>query len=113
MIVTVLTFTRRVQGDLFDLLRASGGRMKESHVATRIMQPFMSGLFYLHARHIIHRDIKLENTLFDSEGGLKVADFGLSINTLQENAVTRLGTLDYMSPGTPPLLLLRWFAYRL
>lgn len=73
--------------------------MKEAMVATRIMHPFMSGLYYLHSRNIIHRDIKLENTLFDCHGGLKVADFGLSIDTSQEHAVTRLGTLDYMSPG--------------
>lgn len=36
------------------------------------------------------RDIKPENILFD-EGILKVADFGLALNTNEENAVTRAG----------------------
>jgi aurora kinase, other len=88
-----------VQGDLFDLLRNTGGRMKEGDVAKRILCPFMAGLAYLHSLHIIHRDIKLENTLFSADGTLKIADFGLSVDTSMEHPVTRLGTLDYMSPG--------------
>jgi len=36
------------------------------------------------------RDIKPENILFD-ESILKVADFGLALNTNEEHAVTRAG----------------------
>lgn len=39
---------------------------------------------------LLRRDIKPENILFD-EGVLKVADFGLALNTNEENAVTRAG----------------------
>jgi Protein kinase domain len=91
--------TRGVQGDLFDMLRNVGGRMKEREVVHRIMWPFMSGISYIHSLGIIHRDIKLENTLFSADGTLKIADFGLSVDLSVEAAVTRLGTLDYMSPG--------------
>lgn len=94
------------KGDLFDLLRQMGGRMKEADVVTRVMAPFMLGLAYLHNLGIIHRDIKLENTLFSSDGTLKIADFGLSVDANVEAPVTRLGTLDYMSPGAPPHRLL-------
>lgn len=87
------------KGDLFDLLKSAGGRMKEHDVARRILCPFMAGLAYLHSLGIIHRDIKLENTLFAADGTLKIADFGLSVDTAVESPVTRLGTLDYMSPG--------------
>jgi serine/threonine protein kinase len=90
---------RRLQGDLFDLLRHMGGRMKEADVVARVMAPFMLGLAYLHSLGIIHRDIKLENTLFSADGTLKIADFGLSVDATVEAPVTRLGTLDYMSPG--------------
>jgi aurora kinase len=38
-------------------------------------------------------DIKPENILFDDEGILKLADFGLAINVNDEPAVTRAGTL--------------------
>lgn len=73
--------------------------MKEREVVRRIMWPFMSGIAHIHAQGIIHRDIKLENTLFSADGTLKIADFGLSVDLNVEAPVTRLGTLDYMSPG--------------
>jgi serine/threonine protein kinase len=73
--------------------------MKEREVVRGIMWPFMSGIAYIHALGIVHRDIKLENTLFSADGTLKIADFGLSVDLRVEAPVTRLGTLDYMSPG--------------
>ena len=94
----ILVIDHAADGDLFDMLRQTHGQMKEPDVVTRILRPFLCGLSYLHARNIIHRDIKLENTLFSADGTLKLADFGLSIDTSEENPVTRLGTLDYMSP---------------
>lgn len=91
-----------MQGDLFDMLRHSGGRMREKDVTRHILAPFMTGLAFIHSHSIIHRDIKLENTLFSADGTLKIADFGLSVDITAEAPVTRLGTLDYMSPGALP-----------
>jgi len=85
-------------GDLFDELRRRGGRMKEQEAVRLVLVPFMKALAHLHRRGIVHRDIKPENTLFDSKKVLKIADFGLSIDSTQERPVTRLGTLDYMAP---------------
>lgn len=95
----VLVIEYAAKGDLFDLLRHMGGRMKEADAVARIMTPFMKGLAYMHSLGVIHRDIKLENTLFSTDGTLKIADFGLSVDANHEAPVTRLGTLDYMSPG--------------
>jgi aurora kinase len=36
--------------------------------------------------------------LLGAGGALKLADFGLAIDTHQERPVTRAGTLDYMAP---------------
>ena len=38
----------------------------------------LSGLYYLHSHHIIHRDICPKNLLLDEEGRLKICDFGIS-----------------------------------
>ena len=57
-------------------------------------------LSYLHAQKIAHRDVKVENMLFDSEGKLKIADFGVArveaSNPCEMTGTT--GTLGYMAP---------------
>ena len=38
----------------------------------------LDALHFLHSRHILHRDLKLSNLLYDRRGMLRVADFGLA-----------------------------------
>ncbi|KAF8058341.1 aurka-a [Scenedesmus sp. PABB004] len=85
-------------GDLLRALHRAGGRLTERSAVTMVVQPLLNCLVYLHAKGITHRDIKPENILFDGAGLLKLADFGLAINTTEEAAVTRAGTLHYMAP---------------
>ena len=66
--------------------------------AKYVVEPFLRTLGHLHRRGVIHRDIKPENLLVTASGGLKLADFGLSIVAREELPVTRVGTLDYMAP---------------
>jgi serine/threonine protein kinase len=59
------------------------------------------GLAVAHARNMVHRDIKPQNILIDSEGRAKLTDFGIS-RQLEQDGMTAtgrvLGTTDYVAP---------------
>jgi eukaryotic-like serine/threonine-protein kinase len=87
-------------GSLRDLLDR-GDRLSHSqaaHLGTEVAQ----GLAYAHSRGLVHRDIKPANLLFDEEGRVRVADFGVA-RALAEAAYTEpagamVGTARYISP---------------
>ncbi|XP_012946173.1 serine/threonine-protein kinase N2 [Aplysia californica] len=58
------------------------------------------GLQYLHQNKIVYRDLKLDNLLLDSEGYLKMADFGLCKEGMgyQDRTSTFCGTPEFLAP---------------
>ncbi|RWW31781.1 hypothetical protein GW17_00003582 [Ensete ventricosum] len=58
------------------------------------------GLSYLHSEKIVHRDVKTENMLLDTNRKLKIADFGVARVEAQNprDMTGETGTLGYMAP---------------
>ncbi|XP_020600309.1 CBL-interacting protein kinase 23-like [Phalaenopsis equestris] len=87
-------------GELFDKI-ASRGRMKEDE-ARKYFQQLINAVDYCHSRGVFHRDLKPENLLLDSNGVLKVSDFGLSAlpQQVREDGLlhTTCGTPNYVAP---------------
>lgn len=65
-----------------------------------ILFQLLQAVAYLQEHYIVHRDLKLSNLLMDSEGILKLADFGLAKRLpypLQESS-TKVASLWYRAP---------------
>ncbi|KDQ62718.1 hypothetical protein JAAARDRAFT_122636 [Jaapia argillacea MUCL 33604] len=68
-------------------------------VVSKVALAVLEGLTYLYDVHrIIHRDIKPSNILFNSQGQIKICDFGVSGELINSIADTFVGTSTYMSP---------------
>ena len=80
-------------GEIFQIVSEAEEPFEEDK-ACKIFSQVLSAVEYLHNNNISHRDIKLENMLFDEYGDAKLTDFGLSQSFE--------GNIDFTNfPGTP------------
>lgn len=69
--------------------------------AVAVVSQILSAVAYLHERNVVHRDLKLENIMFDAKGVVKIIDFGLATKYLSDDykvMTDRVGTLYSMAP---------------
>ncbi|OQR79408.1 serine/threonine-protein kinase SIK3-like [Tropilaelaps mercedesae] len=84
-------------GEIFDYL-VENGPMPEDHARLKFKQ-IVSAIKYCHERQIVHRDLKAENLLLDSDMNIKIADFGFSnFFTPDATLSTWCGSPPYAAP---------------
>lgn len=82
--------------DMYDYLQLHS-RMGENE-AQWIFRQVVSAIEYCHREGIAHRDLKPENILLDSEGNVKLIDFGLGTDGIGCPLCTFCGTVPYATP---------------
>lgn len=84
-------------GELYYYL-SEGGAFGEER-ARFYAAEIASALHYLHSRSIVYRDLKPENIILDSQGHVRVTDFGLSKEGVKGDSITSIcGTPEYLAP---------------
>ncbi|XP_076764452.1 ribosomal protein S6 kinase beta-1 isoform X1 [Xylocopa sonorina] len=85
-------------GELFTYLDREGIILEDT--ACFYLSEIILALQHLHNQGIIYRDLKPENILLDGEGHVKLTDFGLCKEHIEEGTVTHTfcGTIEYMAP---------------
>ncbi|KAJ5069788.1 non-specific serine/threonine protein kinase [Anaeramoeba ignava] len=93
-------------GELFFHLKRAGQKRFPQELAVFYVAEIVLAIEYLHQKDIVYRDLKPENILLESNGHIKITDFGLSKEgivsndgkTEGEKATTICGTAEYLAP---------------
>ncbi|KAG7556185.1 Protein kinase-like domain superfamily [Arabidopsis suecica] len=86
-------------GSLHQLLHVSADPLPTWLKRIEIALQIASAVHFLHEQGIIHRDIKSENVLFDSNWEAKLADFGLAVDLGGDKMrPAPAGTIGYLDP---------------
>ena len=85
-------------GDLLDILHGKNEKkMKQPMLLSQVAVDVARGLEYLHANHMVHRDLKPPNILMNKDWRAVICDFGLA-RYIGPNMTIELGTVQWMAP---------------
>ncbi|XP_042593528.1 protein kinase containing Z-DNA binding domains isoform X3 [Cyprinus carpio] len=91
-------------GTLTDWIKTRNQMEKQRSIVEihKIFYEIITGVEYIHAEKLIHRDLKPDNILFGADGKVKIGDFGLVAAQTDQNGDpierSNRGTPTYMSP---------------
>ena len=89
-----------VRGESLDVWTAKSNLLPVWEVLD-IAAQVADALFYAHGRHVVHRDVKPANVIYDRDSGVaKITDFGVArlLDASHTRTGTVLGSPCYMSP---------------
>lgn len=90
-------------GNLEDAALVGEGQLKERQAA-RLLRQLFEAIYFLHSRHIVHRDVKPQNVMImgvatDRDARVKLGDFGLALRSLPGTLLReKVGTPAFMAP---------------
>lgn len=96
---TYFIIMEKVEGTDLALTLESQGVLPFEKTRT-ILSQLAAGLAYAHEHGVIHRDVKPSNVILDSDGVVKLMDFGIAKERTEEEEGEEdiIGTAEYMSP---------------
>ncbi|WP_151083904.1 serine/threonine-protein kinase [Nocardioides cynanchi] len=106
-----------VRGGSLDQLLAAYGALPQAYVAV-LLDQVLQALDAVHRAGLVHRDVKPANLLLEPTGTgrphLRLADFGVAVETSRTRGAEAAGTDGYLAPdqaaGAPPDLRQDLFA---
>ena len=91
-------------GSCYEIMRFSYKKgIQDELIIAAILHEVLQALVYFHENRQIHRDIKAGNVLINEKGDVKIGDFGIAANLLENGQrkqarFTVIGTPCYMAP---------------
>ena len=83
-------------GDLLDFINSR--KYLSEQTARNLFKDLVSGIGKCHSMKIVHRDLKCENLLLDSQSRLKISDFGFARRHEGKHLETYCGSYSYAAP---------------